>query len=59
MFTPSSDASAGTGVPVAARIDAVRSIVMPTWRDTLPAGILPGHRTIAGTRMPPSQTDPL
>ena len=29
-FMPSSAASAGTAVPVTARIDAVRSIVIPT-----------------------------
>ena len=55
---PSRRASAGTGVFVAARIDAVRSIVMPTWRETRPAGIRPGQRTIAGTRMPPSHRVP-
>ena len=44
---------------VAARMDAVRSIVIPTWRETRPAGMCPGQRRIAGTRMPPSQTVPL
>ena len=29
---------------------------MPTWSETLPAGIRPGQRTMAGTRMPPSNT---
>ena len=53
---PFERASAGTGAPVAARIDAVRSIVMPTWSTPFPPGIRPGHRTIAGTRMPPSHT---
>ena len=30
--------------------------MIPTWSETLPAGIRPGQRTIAGTRMPPSNT---
>ena len=29
---------------------------MPTWSETLPAGMRPGQRINAGTRMPPSQT---
>ena len=40
---------------VAARIDAVRSMVIPTCGLVLPAGSRPGHRKMAGTRMPPSQ----
>ena len=45
-------------VPVVPRIVAVQSIVIAAWSVVLPAGTVPGHRTIAGTRMPPSQRFP-
>ena len=52
---PSSFASAGTAAPAAARIVA-RQIHRDAdlRRDTRPAGMRPGQRMIAGTRMPPS-----
>src|SRR5439155_25996559 len=49
-------ALAGSVDPVTATIDALRSIVMPTWSETRPGEMWPGHLTIAGTRMPPSHT---
>jgi hypothetical protein len=46
-------------VVVAARIDAVKSMVMPTCAEMVPAAIRPGHRISAGTRMPPSHAENL
>src|SRR6267378_1642065 len=40
--------------PVAARIDAVKSIVIATCAELLLVGKCPGHRSISGTRIPPS-----
>ena len=54
MLTPSSRWPTGSTVPVAATIDAVRSIVMATCADVFPAGRRAGQRRINGTRMPPS-----
>ena len=49
--------SVGGGVtPAAARIDAVRSIVIPTCGDVVPARMRPGHRISSGTRIPPSHS---
>ena len=38
---------------------AIRSSVEPMPVCVVPAGIVPGRHTIAGTRMPPSQVEPL
>jgi hypothetical protein len=43
MVIPASRASAGTGVPAAARIDAVMSMVMPPYALVLPDGRRPGY----------------
>src|SRR5215208_4833626 len=42
--------------PPAASMVAVQSMVMIVSSDTRPAGIVPGQRTNAGTRIPPSQS---
>ena len=38
---------------------ANRSVVQPSSAEVVPAGILPGHQAIVGSRMPPSQVLPL
>jgi hypothetical protein len=59
MSMPSGWYPSGSGAPVAARIDALRSIVIATCAEILPFGSRPGQRRISGTRMPPSQSVPL
>ena len=48
----------GSGVCPKVSMVVNMSYVATRWLDALPALILPGHRAMAGIRMPPSQLDP-
>jgi hypothetical protein len=53
-LSPSSGYDGSAAAPAASRIVAVQSIVIAAWSVTRPGGTVPVHRTIAGTRVPPS-----
>ena len=52
--SPSSSSPSGTSTPAIEQTVGSQSTPATTASSTRPAGTLPGHRTIPGTRMPPS-----
>ena len=58
MLTPSI-CFAGSGVPAISAKVGSRSMDEASWLQIVPAGVVPGHHTMHGTRCPPSKVVPL